>query len=157
MSEILTALVIATVVTLTVRGLVSLHRGRRETLREYRNRFYDLANKLVESDSLDDADLLRLQKMATDLDQKRTFWALWMSTRMLRRDIRQRALRVTGKNRPKDWPELLFNYYIAITYGHAFFGWMLRSELLLVLDPRFGPMNAADIDDRVHTGRLQAI
>jgi hypothetical protein len=155
MIEVLAAAVVACLVSLATLAAIRLHRRRMALLRYHRLRFFDVAQRVLAEDAIDDARLLKLRRMAADIDSKKTFLILGVALADTLRELGAgREAELRAGRAPQHWPDLLFHYYLAISYLHGARGVWLRATLARVLEPGAQSRNTDLIEQRVHQGRL---
>ncbi len=151
MLEVAIGVLIAVVVSGALRLFVASHRKRMGGLRFHRDRFFDIAARILLDDTIDDGVLVRIKAMTEDIDQAKAFRAVRMAVIEIDKEIRAGTFRPKPVGvRPEIWGSLAFHYFLALSYSRPIEGWFLRGMLAGVLDPVAGNQNADLIDRRIH-------
>lgn len=155
MLEALVALCIAGPLALAIRGWLYVRTRRVATQRFYRDRFYDIAERIYTDERLSDAMLGTLSELVAELDDPRMFGTLWKASRALENEIGVRratpVLRLPAEDAVRrEWATLFYNYMLSVSYRHLIRGILLRATLARVLDPETIERGAEGINWRIH-------
>lgn len=156
MLELAIAAAAATVASLFVRFYVAVRRRRLAQLRFHRSRFFELAHTLLKDGGIDDFRLLRIRAMAVDMDDPRMVMLLLSAVVEFNRKLQSGEYHPSeNATLPEQWGVLVYDYFMAISYTRITFGWLIRSLLARVLDPKNSALNTDFIDRQVHSMHLQ--
>jgi hypothetical protein len=151
---VIAAMIVAAVwsgVTLWARA----HRRRMGKLAFHRGRFFDLAQRLLADDAADDTRLQQLKQLAADIDSRTIFRRLLLALGNTERDIEAGLPTASPDSRaPEGWAELMFHYYLSVSYLRAVRGIVLRARLTRVLEPGAATRNTGLLERRLHPSRL---
>jgi hypothetical protein len=155
MLEALVALCVGGLVTLAVRGYLRVHGRRVAAQRFYRDRFYDIAERLYTDEALSDDMLERIRTMVNDLDDPRMFGELWSAVFDIEHENgvpRDHPIFRSPTNDAlgREWATLLHSYLMTISYYRGFRGVLVRATLATVLDPETIERRAETINWRIH-------
>ncbi|MGD0109225.1 MAG: hypothetical protein ABSC06_35085 [Rhodopila sp.] len=154
MLEALAALCIAGLVSLGIRGWLYVRGKRVARQRFYRDRFYDIAERVYAREWLNDDMLARLRVMVAEVDDPRLFATLWKALRAAEDEIGVKsddpAARPDDDPERREWATLFHNYLMAVSYHRGMRGILFRATLARVLDPETVAHGADRINGHIH-------
>jgi hypothetical protein len=161
MLEVIAALCIACLATLAIRGYLRARGKRLSTQRFYRDRFYDIAERIYNSEALSDDFPDRIRAMVDDLDDPRMFGKLWRAVCAFESQTGPHRDRpnfhpITDEAVRREWVTLLHSYLMAVSYYRGFRGILVRATLARALDPETIESSAETINWRIHKWPLGA-
>jgi hypothetical protein len=157
MLEIAIIVIIAVASYGLTKAWIRLHRSHIQMRNFYRHRFFETARAMVSDDRLDDVTLVHLCEIVNEMDHPGTINVLMRAAHAVEQEIRAgRKPRPRG-NLPPGWSALLWDFFLAISYTQLMRGYLLRSILADLIDPRIEGLNTDAIDQRVRALALQAV
>jgi hypothetical protein len=155
MLEVLIGALLAVPISAAIKSMLLSHRNRRERLYFHRAQFFDIAQKMTQDDALDQEALARIDKMTSDMDDPALFRRLRRAVSELEQETAATGPYPCSAVRlHPDWAALCYNYVLALSYKRPFQGFLVRSRLAHLLDPRTSARTTDIIDQRIHA--LQA-
>jgi hypothetical protein len=157
MIEIVLGILLGTIAITFINVALYLRTKRLGAQRLYRDRFYDVAERIYSNEGLTDEMLERLRRLAEDFDNPLAFDSLWKAIKMIESEIRN-GKSYSGKYLPddeslrKEWATMLHSYLLALSYSRLLWGYLARDALARMFDPRDIEENTEMIDWRLHSG-----
>ncbi len=138
MIEIAAGLLLALLVSLFVRWMVAARGRAHDRRRDYRRRFFDLAEQVAARPQSDPSLLAEIRILSGMLDGAAAFAAASRLLRETERDIRA-GVAPPRRDRPPaqtcDATTLVYLAIMALSYDRWIAGSLLRARLALLLDP----------------------
>jgi hypothetical protein len=126
-------------------------------LRRHRDAFFAIPERLSQDDELDDGRLLRLREMNKDICSGLAFEPIVKAAHELEREQSNDTRAPANVTLPAGWGELVYNYFMAVSYTRTIRGILLRAQLFGLADPRNASSSSDAIEKRVHDPRLTAL
>ena len=134
---------------------LSAHKWRTIRQEFYRSQFFDAAEALLRSDTLDEEKLVRLKFLIHQMDKPDEF-GKWVETiKAVNSELRAGKHIVAKGIVSVDWAQSLYWYILAVSYSRSIRGIILRARLTGVLSPGEAASNTDVIDRRVHSAPFQ--
>ena len=132
------------------------HRWRLVRLRFHRAQFFELADRLVDSDEISDEMLERLRVLVGQMDSREEFARLVAAVKAVNGEIRASGFIRGTEIVSVDWGALIYHYVLAVSYAKLVQGIVLRARLAGLLSPGPAAYNVDVVDRRAHATPFQA-
>jgi hypothetical protein len=155
MLEFIIAIIISGVISSAIHGWLFIRRRRIESQKFYRDKYYELAHKIIADPELDDTELERIKVRTLELDNPRTFRALMKAIDQVDEEVTRGSFKPMhippmAEQLCADWVAMIHSYIVAVSYYRPLQGMVLRATLARVLDPSAIVRSAEMIDRHIH-------